>query len=677
MKKLDKLIKIISLLLLTLLICLGINNIYSQQKILTEYLDYLEGDIKKEYKLRLQDIVDTTISFITTSEIEIEEKYFKILTQEVINLKKTSTVDNLLDTYQHDFMVLTKKNIGNRLSKKIKINEQRYFLSVKNSEISKQLEVKTRRFLYQNTKDNGQYLWVSKIIDYNGGDGYAIRLIHPNLKETEGVLLSTKIKDKVGNFPYLEELEGINKKQEVYFEYFFKKMNTNEISEKLSYSKLYLKENWIVSTGIPLDNFDTDMQKRSKVFKEKYYDYILRQATIGILCILLCIILVKYMYNKIHKFFDQNKNLRKKLKKELLTSEKKVNKYFNLSANLNIITNLKGIIYEVNDGFCEMLGYSKKEILNSSFLDLIHPQDIPKTLKEMKNMYKGESVCYFVNRYKHKNGTYKYLAWSANPDEKKEFIYASAQDITESKTKDSLLNQQSKMAAMGEMIANIAHQWKQPLSAITSISSSIQIKYENNMLEEQEIPTAMENIENSAAYLAHTIDDFRDFFKEDKQENITTIKKIVEKTLKLTSTLYKKNQIEIIKEIENIECIVLENELIQVLINLLSNAKDAFIKEKSKKLILINAYKIKDEKIVIEVKDNADGISDEVIGKVFDAYFTTKDEANGTGIGLYMSKEIITKNLKGQITVINETFEYENITYEGAKFQITLPCKKR
>ena len=677
MKRLDKLIKIISLLLLTLLICLGINNIYSQQKILSEYLNDLKRDIKTEYKMRLRDVVDTTISFIKTSEIEIEEKYFKLLTKEAINIKKINSSKNDLDTYHHDFIVLSKKNEENRLSKKIMINNQIYFLSVKNSEITKQLEIKTRRFLYQNTKDNGQYLWISKIIDYEGGDNYAKRLIHPNLKATEGTLLSTKIEDIEGNLPYLEELKGINNKQEVYFEYFFKTMNTNEISKKLSYSKLYLKENWIVSTGIPLDNFDTDMQKRSKVFKEKYYDYILRQATIGILCILLCIILVKYMYNKIHKFFDLNKNLRKKLKKELLTSEKKVNKYFNLSANLNMIMNHKGIVYEVNDGFCEMLGYDKKEILNSSFLDLIHPQDMTKTLKEMKNMHKRESICYFVNRYKHKNGTYRYLAWSANPDAKKEFIYASAQDITDSKTKDSLLNQQSKMAAMGEMIANIAHQWKQPLSAITSISSSIQIKYENNMLDEKEIPLSMENIENSANYLAHTIDDFRDFFKEDKEKNITTVQKIVEKTLKLTSTLYKKNQIEIIKDIEYLKFLILENELIQVLINLLSNAKDAFVKENSRKLIFINAYKIKDEKIIIEVKDNAGGISNEVIAKVFDAYFTTKDETKGTGIGLYMSKEIITKNLQGQISVTNETFEYENITYEGAKFQITLPYKER
>lgn len=592
-----------------------------------------------------------------------------------ISDNKISSIKKFLNTYKHDFIEVTMEAGKNRLSKRMQLNNETFFLSVKNNKISEKLEGITRRFLYQNVKDNGQYIWINKVLDYNGGDNYAKRIIHPNLKATEGIYLSTSMKDIQGNFPYLDELHGINKNQEVFFEYFFKRLITNDISKKLSFAKLYTHENWIIATGIPLGNLNKDIENRSELIKEKYNDYIIRLIIIGVCVVLLCILLFRFMYTKIITVFDVNKRLRKKLKKELLASQNKVNKYFNLSINLNVIADFNGVIYELNDGFSNTLGYQKSELLNKSFFELIHPLDLEKSILEIKKILKGEYVSYFVTRYQHKNGTYRYLAWSANADAKKEFIYASAQDITDSKTKDTLLNQQSKMAAMGEMIGNIAHQWKQPLSAITSIASSVQVKYENNILDDKEIPSSMEHIENSAKYLAHTIDDFRNFFKETKHENITTVKKVVEKTMKLTSTLYRENQIEIIQDIDQIEFSILENELIQVIINLLNNAKDAFVIENTKRLIFIKARHL-NESISIEVKDNAGGIASDVIEKVFDAYFTTKDEDKGTGIGLYMSYEIITKHLKGEISVENDIFEHDNIAYKGASFKITLPYKK-
>jgi len=246
MKKLDKLIKIVSILLLSLLICLGINDIYSQQKIFSEFINHLESDIKKEYKTRLKDMVNTTISFVKTTQKDIEEEYFLSLTVESQRIENATLTKEFPKNYQHDFIILSKNSGKNRLSKKIIINNQVFFLSVKNSKISKELENKIRGILYQNTKDNGQYIWINKVLDYDGGDNYATRLIHPNLKATEGIYLSTNTKDIGGNSPYLEELIGINKKQEVFFEYFFKTMNTNKVSKKLSFAKLYSKENWII-----------------------------------------------------------------------------------------------------------------------------------------------------------------------------------------------------------------------------------------------------------------------------------------------------------------------------------------------------------------------------------------------------------------------------------------------
>lgn len=110
--------------------------------------------------------------------------------------------------------------------------------------------------IHRSTFPFGSYLWVNEVLDYGGGDGYAVRRIHPNLPETEGMLLSTSMEDVRGNLPYLAELEGVREKDELFFSYFFKKKNSDTISEKLAYAKLYRPYNWIVAFGIHLDDME-------------------------------------------------------------------------------------------------------------------------------------------------------------------------------------------------------------------------------------------------------------------------------------------------------------------------------------------------------------------------------------------------------------------------------------
>ena len=243
--------------------------------------------------------------------------------------------------------------------------------------------------------------------------------------------------------------------------------------------------------------------------------------------------------------------------------------------------------------------------------------------------------------------------------------------------KEKLLVQQSKMATMGEMLSNIAHQWKQPISVISMSNSLLRMKNESNedFITQENINESIDNIDNSVKNLIQTIDDFGNFFNPNKQKSLFSIEKAFGETCKLMSSQFKNNNIHIIKTIVDFELYGSQNELQQVLINILKNAKEELIKKDSsmKKLIFINAYIDNNDNKIIEIKDNAGGIPEEIKDKIFDSYFTTKEDTDGTGIGLYMSKQIIEKTMKGNITVSNLNYKYEDIDYIGAEFKICIP----
>ena len=244
-------------------------------------------------------------------------------------------------------------------------------------------------------------------------------------------------------------------------------------------------------------------------------------------------------------------------------------------------------------------------------------------------------------------------------------------EIMKNDEKNRILFQQNKMAAMGEMIGNIAHQWRQPLSVITVLASSLKVKKELDILEEKDYLESYNLILETANYLSNTIDDFQYYFSPNKNKNSFNTKNLIDKSLKLSSMEFKEHNINVIKNIEEFEALNFENELLQVVINILNNAKDELIKKDAKRYIFIDLFK-KDKNIIIKIKDNAGGIDKNVIDRVFEPYFTTKHKSKGTGIGLYMCQEIIVKHIEGTIQVSNEIYEYENEEFIGAKFEITL-----
>ncbi|MFW2567219.1 ATP-binding protein [Aliarcobacter butzleri] len=242
-------------------------------------------------------------------------------------------------------------------------------------------------------------------------------------------------------------------------------------------------------------------------------------------------------------------------------------------------------------------------------------------------------------------------------------------ETSKQKEQEQLLIQQTRLAAMGEMIGNIAHQWRQPLNALGLILQNLKFSYEIGELDEKMIDESVKKATMLTENMSKTIDDFRNFFRPNKAKENFKINEGITKAVELIESTFEHNNIKLEKDFvsSEIEFFGFANEFSQVILNLLTNAKDAVLENKIENPLIIIQTKIDDEYIYISIKDNGLGIKDEIINKIFEPYFTTKDEGKGTGIGLYMSKIIIENNMNGKIEVKNEQ--------NGANVIIKLPIK--
>ncbi|BAK70147.1 sensor histidine kinase [Aliarcobacter butzleri] len=243
-------------------------------------------------------------------------------------------------------------------------------------------------------------------------------------------------------------------------------------------------------------------------------------------------------------------------------------------------------------------------------------------------------------------------------------------ETSKQKEQEQLLIQQTRLAAMGEMIGNIAHQWRQPLNALGLILQNLKFSYEIGELDEKMIDKSVKKATMLTENMSKTIDDFRNFFRPNKAKENFKINEGITKAIELIESTFEHNNIKLEKDFASseIEFFGFANEFSQVILNLLTNAKDAVLENKIENPLIIIQTKIDDEYIYISIKDNGLGIKDVIINKIFEPYFTTKDEGKGTGIGLYMSKIIIENNMNGKIEVKNEQ--------NGANVIIKLPIKK-
>jgi len=229
--------------------------------------------------------------------------------------------------------------------------------------------------------------------------------------------------------------------------------------------------------------------------------------------------------------------------------------------------------------------------------------------------------------------------------------------------KERLLTHQSKLAGMGEMIGNIAHQWRQPLTQLSSILINLELQQEHGKLDPKRMKEKINEANEQIQYMSGTIDDFRHFFLPDKEKEMFAVSEPIDRVTKLLDASLRNNAIDLKIVIEkDFHLNGYPNEIAQALLNIISNAKDILRERKiSDARITLHAYEETDKKI-LTICDNAGGVAPEAIERVFDPYFSTKHASTGTGVGLYMTKIIIEKHNHGIITVHN--------TQEGACFTL-------
>jgi len=240
--------------------------------------------------------------------------------------------------------------------------------------------------------------------------------------------------------------------------------------------------------------------------------------------------------------------------------------------------------------------------------------------------------------------------------------------LQELREKDKLLVAQSKLAAVGETLAHIAHQWKQPLSQINSVVLNIEADFEEKKLDAKKLEDHLNEIEKLTFYMSDTIESFNNYLQPNEDKEVFSIKDAFDNAFALVYKLLESKQIECKFEIvEDSKVFGVKKEFVQALLVILNNAKDVLVDNQIKSPKINILIKTKDSKAILEISDNGGGIPKEFFHKIFDPYFTTKPHSQGTGHGLCMAKMIVEKSMHGKLDVRNEK--------TGAKFSILLARK--
>jgi len=239
------------------------------------------------------------------------------------------------------------------------------------------------------------------------------------------------------------------------------------------------------------------------------------------------------------------------------------------------------------------------------------------------------------------------------------------QKVSELRQKDQILIQQNRQAAMGDMINNIAHQWRQPLNAIGLIVQSMMYSYESGGLSEEMMKADVNETMETIKFMSQTIDDFRNYFKPDKEKTQFNVKMVINRSISIVAGSIGNVKITIESD-EAVDPVIYgyPNEYSQAVLNILINARDALSERKTSNPEIKIVIRTENGKSVVTISDNAGGIPEDIIDKIFDPYFSTKGPETGTGVGLFMSKNIIEENMNGRLTVCNSG--------EGAEFRIEI-----
>jgi len=366
----------------------------------------------------------------------------------------------------------------------------------------------------------------------------------------------------------------------------------------------------------------------------------------------------------------------KKLQNAIKEQKKELETIFNYAGDGIVIIDIEGNFLKFNDAFMKLTEYTSKELLKKNFDELTAPEDRKNNAKALQRAIETGHVENFekdciVNSTKRITVQ---VSISLLPDKKS--LLLIVKDISSIK----LLEEQSKLASMGEMIGNIAHQWRQPLSIITSSASGLKVQSKFGIeITHEQLEEFSDLIVQQSNYLSNTIDNFRDFLKGDTNHKNIKLIEVIEYTLSLVSATIKNNNINLITDID--KDIVLRgsiNELSEAFINIINNSKDVLkekIEDQEDRLIFIETKPHDDESFELVFKDSGGGVDENIIERIFEPYFTSKHKSIGTGLGLSMADKIIRERHAGSINVYNDEYEYNGKRYFGACFKIILKKK--
>ena len=348
-KKYYILLAFLALLMCAFCIFIPISSVNRVETIYREYTREKIFDIKKTF---LKDSVNNIIKSIESTQVEVMQKYeqrakrlairfegtIQAYPEEFVNFAKLSFSDPynrevftilILDKQTNEIIYKNllpdfdqKDDIGNLIEllkeKSIgyhEIQNEEYCLifMVLEEVIHRETKEDIKGRIHEDEFSNGSYFWVNEVLDYNGGENYAIRLIHPNLIDTEGMYLSTSMTDIKGNTPYLTELQGVVTEGEIFFNYYFEKKDSDEVSEKLTYAKLYEKYNWIIAMGVHLDDIqlysDEIMENSDRVIRDMIFSIVLLVIALFTIAGLYLVLLERWYSQKSHKKFNEELNI--------------------------------------------------------------------------------------------------------------------------------------------------------------------------------------------------------------------------------------------------------------------------------------------------------------------------------------------------------------------------------
>ncbi len=403
---------------------------------------------------------------------------------------------------------------------------------------------------------------------------------------------------------------------------------------------------------------------------ERSIDY-----TLTILVTIFFIIIIALIIFWMKKLKNEIKR-RKESEKRLKISTDKLMGLYKLSPLGIALIDMDGKFIEFNDSFVKICGYSKEELLELDSRILTPKEYEEEENRQLQYLLKNSFFSSYEKEFIQKDGTLIPINLNGmlitNEDGKK-YVWSIVEDISVRKHNEEIMAQQSSLVAMGEMIGNIAHQWRQPLSVISTGATGLKMQKEFGTLKDELFFSTCDNINENAQYLSKTIDDFRNFIKGDRHKDYFSICDVVDSFLNLVAGNIKRHEIEV--ELDLVECTKLygfSNELIQCFMNIFNNAKDALDEIDDRRLLFISSL-VEDEFLVIKIKDNGGGIATDVLPKIFEPYFTTKHQSQGTGLGLHMTYNLIVDGMKGSILATNEKYNYEGVEYLGAQFTIKIP----